>query len=266
MPGFTQSSGSPSAQFPQSSFFPSVSLQPLGSNSQPSHTTLITGSEVVPSSVATTSLWLCFSSQAHTCPPSALFLDQCKVHSRIKLKLMLVWKKTEVPEMHIEGQGGYVPQTSTEAETAPLISGDLACHPAPSPSSTSSPSPLLKPTGPTFTVPCTQGTEQAFLQVQCWSHHKYTQHSTSVSLCSKEELKSLLRIWKHVEMDISEQQPQEEKRGLRAEWLLHPFLHISKHSCKVHQQGEFLHLFPTSRQRIPGWIQTLYASVTKLKS
>lgn len=58
--------------------------------------------------------------------------------------------------MHIEGQGRYVPQTSTEAETASLIPDDSACHPAPLPSSTSSPS-SLKPTGPTFTILCVQG-------------------------------------------------------------------------------------------------------------
>lgn len=57
---------------------------------------------------------------------------------------------------------------------------------------------------------------------------------------SKEELKSLLRVWKHVEMVIFEQEPSGEKIGhgtALAEQFLQPFSASFQAQHKAHQDG-----------------------------
>ena len=127
MPGFMQSSGPPSAQFPQPSLLPSASLQPLGSNNQPSYTALVNMCETAPPVFPqhlSHSAPLPKATPVHPQPSFLRGRGQCKAHSRVKLKLTLLCKaqKRLKANIHRRVAGGGVPQTSTEAETPSLIS------------------------------------------------------------------------------------------------------------------------------------------------
>lgn len=120
----------PSSHSPASS--PSASLQPLSSNNQPSYAVLRNGCKAAPP------VFLRHLSHPASPPkprpvhPQPSFLSigrgQCKAHSRVKLKLMLLCKGQKHLHANTHRRAGGcewegVSQTSTEAETPSLISG-----------------------------------------------------------------------------------------------------------------------------------------------